>query len=88
VRHPADGDSMALQLPEPRFMPCSRCGAAVERGKRDKHVCDRTRLLDFQMFQLRDDLAALDAELGAYFDSPHGRFELWFAERERENEDD
>jgi hypothetical protein len=75
---------MALQLPQPPFMPCSHCGAAVEHAKEDEHVCDRARLLDFQMFQLRDELAALDEELGAYFDSPRGRFELWFAERERE----
>jgi hypothetical protein len=75
---------MALQLPEPRFMPCSRCGAAVERGKRDNHVCSRARLVEFQMFHVRHELAALDAEVTAYFKTPQGRFELWLAERERE----
>ena len=78
---------MGIQLPQPRYMPCPDCGAAVERSERADHVCDRARLLDFQMFQVRDELAKLDAELGAYFDSPRGRFELWFAERERERED-
>jgi hypothetical protein len=74
---------MSVRFPQPRFVPCSSCGAAVERSQKDDHVCDRTRRLDYQMFQLREDVAALDAELRAYFDSPRGRFELWFAERER-----
>ena len=78
---------MGIPLPQPRYMPCTECGAAVERGERDKHVCERGRLVEFQMFQLRDEFAALDAELGAYFDSPRGRFELWLAERERKRGD-
>jgi hypothetical protein len=64
-------------------MPCSECGVAVERASSQEHVCDRERLLDYQMFQLRDGVAAIEGEVGAYFDSPHGRFELWWAERER-----
>jgi hypothetical protein len=80
--------AMGIPFPQPRYMPCSDCGASVSREEKDKHVCERARLLDFQMFQLRDELAALDAELGAYFDSPQGRFELWFAEREREGDED
>jgi hypothetical protein len=64
-------------------MPCSDCGAAVEQASKDEHVCDRGRLLDYQMFQLRDEVAAIEGEIGAYFDSPNGRFELWLAERER-----
>ena len=74
---------MAIPFPQPRYMPCAECGAAVERAGKEEHVCDRARLLDFQMFQLRGEVAALDAELGAWFDTPQGRFELWWAERER-----
>jgi endogenous inhibitor of DNA gyrase (YacG/DUF329 family) len=74
---------MGIRFPEPRHMPCPDCGAAVERTSRDEHVCDRGRLLDFQMFQLRDEVADVEGEIGAYFDSPSGRFELWLAERER-----
>jgi len=66
-------------------MPCSDCGAAVERSRKDPHVCDRGRLLDYQMFQLRDEVAGVEGEIGAYLDSPIGRFELWLAERERRN---
>jgi hypothetical protein len=46
-------------------------------------VCDRERLLDYQMFQLRDDIASAPSALAAYLDSPRGRFELFCAERER-----
>jgi hypothetical protein len=69
-------------------MPCSQCGAPVEHANEDEHVCDRTRLLDYQMFQLREEIAAVEREVGAYFDSPQGRFELWLAERERKRRGD
>jgi hypothetical protein len=69
-------------------MPCPDCGAAVERAHADKHLCERGRLVDYQMFQLRDELADIETELGAYFDSPEGRFELWRAERERRRNGD
>ena len=74
---------MGIRFPQPRYMPCSECGAAVERAITEQHVCERGRLLDYQMFQLRDEVAAVESELSAYLDSPSGRFELWWAERER-----
>jgi hypothetical protein len=64
-------------------MPCSECGAAVARPDREAHECDAERLLDFRLFQLRDELAAFEQELAVYLDSPRGRFELWCAERDR-----
>ena len=77
---------MAIPFPQPRHLPCSNCGAAVERSREDEHVCDRDRLLDYQMFQLRDDVEAVGSELATYLDSPRGRFELWCAERERRDQ--
>jgi hypothetical protein len=76
---------MGIPFPQPRHLPCSECGAAVEQSQQDEHVCDRERLLDYQIFQLRDEIAALDEELAVYLDSPRGRFELWCAERDRGN---
>jgi hypothetical protein len=78
--------AMAIPFPQPRHLPCSDCGAAVERSREDEHVCDRDRLLDYQMFQLRDEVGAVGGELTAYLDSPRGRFELWCAERERRDQ--
>jgi hypothetical protein len=74
---------MGILFPQPRYLPCSECGTAVERSKQGEHVCSPERRLDYELFQLRDELAALDEEMERYLDSPHGRFELWCAERDR-----
>jgi hypothetical protein len=77
---------MGIPFPQPQHLPCSECGAAVERSEREEHVCDRERLLDYRMFQLRDEIAAFEGELAGYIDSPRGKFELWCAEWDRRNE--
>jgi hypothetical protein len=66
-----------------RFMPCSDCGASLDLDERDEHVCERERWLDYQLFQMRDEIDSLSAELGIYLASLPGQFELWYAERER-----
>ena len=68
---------------EPKYLPCPDCGASVARVEADAHVCERERWLDYQLFLHRDDVERLAGELDAYFASPKGRFELWYAERER-----
>ena len=78
---------MGVVFPTPRHMPCPECGAAVERAEKDAHVCDPDRLVDYRMFQLRDEVAAVEDEVGVYLDSPEGRFELWRAERLRRSGD-
>jgi hypothetical protein len=78
---------MGIAFPQPRYMPCVECGAAIERGSEQEHVCDQARLLDYQVFQLRDEVEAIDAELAAFLDTPQGRFALWWAERERRRGD-
>jgi hypothetical protein len=66
-----------------RYMPCAECGASVERATLETHVCDAERLLDFRLVQLREEIAAFDAQLAAWLDSARGRFATWLAERER-----
>ena len=66
-----------------RFMPCADCGHSLEHTERPSHVCERERWLDYQLFQLQDELAAFDAQLDAYLASPTGRFETWYAARRR-----
>jgi hypothetical protein len=53
-------------------------GAAV-----GAHVCDAERLLDFRLFQLRDEIAGFDAQLSDWLASTKGRFAAWLAERDR-----
>jgi len=74
---------MLPSLPHPTHMPCPECGASVALEERADHVCDEERRLDYQMFQLRDEIARFDGDLAAYLASPAGRFELWYAARER-----
>jgi hypothetical protein len=67
-------------------MPCPECGESVAVEAHDAHACDEERWATFQLFQLRDEVAQLDVQLGRYLDSPLGRFELWDAARRREQQ--
>jgi hypothetical protein len=69
--------------PESAFMPCPECGASLARGAGDEHVCDEEQLLRFRLFQLRDEIAAFDAQLAEWLASARGRFATWLAERDR-----
>jgi hypothetical protein len=66
-----------------RFMPCTECGSSVAAAEREEHVCDPERLLDYRMFQLREEITGLEAGLREFLDSAQGRFAAWLAERER-----
>ena len=74
---------MSAYFAHSSHMPCPECGASVARGKADAHACDPERLLDYRMFQLRDDVRAFDAAFSAFLNSPEGRFDQWLAERGR-----
>ena len=54
--------------------------AVVER---DAHVCDPEQLLDYRIFQLREEVASFESALREFLQSAHGRFAQWLAERER-----
>ncbi len=66
-----------------RHMPCAECGASVVASEREEHVCNPERLLEYQMFQLREEVAGFDEGLKGFLESPPGRFAQWLAERER-----
>lgn len=53
-------------FPQSRFMPCVGCGASIDGAAADAHVCDTERYLDFQLFQLRDEIAAFDDQLATW----------------------
>jgi hypothetical protein len=63
-----------------RYMPCEECGASLDRRERDGHVCDSDRRLEYQVFQERAAITQFDDQLSAYLASPHGQFEVWYAE--------
>jgi hypothetical protein len=70
-------------FPQSRYMPCAECGASVERPTAGVHECDIERFLDFRLFQLREEVAAFDAQLAEWLASARGRFAAWIAERDR-----
>jgi len=83
-RIPALADTgMSTFFTHSDHMPCTECGASVSAAERDKHVCDPERVLDFRMFQMREEVAAFDNLLGRFLDSSAGRFAQWLAERDR-----
>lgn len=65
------------------YMPCADCGASVAAADKETHECEPERLLDYRMFQLRNEVAGFEGELRGFLDSPHGRFAQWLAKRQR-----
>jgi hypothetical protein len=64
-------------------MPCEHCGASIDTRAAVLHLCDGERWLDFKLFELRGEIAAFEDGLGRWLATPHGRFEQFYAERER-----
>jgi hypothetical protein len=65
------------------YMPCERCGMSLTSVDRDTHVCDAERRTRFEAFQARREVAEFERELAAFLDSPVGRFDVYYAERDR-----
>jgi hypothetical protein len=63
-------------------MPCPVCGASIDRTEAETHRCEPERLVDFQMFGLRDEVARLEDGVREHLDSSRGRFEVWLAARD------
>ena len=70
-------------LPPPRYQPCELCGASLDTLSSEVHVCETERWLDYRIFQLREEIAAFDAQLTAWLATAPGRFAAWIAERDR-----
>lgn len=74
---------MSGSFVQSRFMPCTDCGSSVERAQAGNHRCDPERRLEYAVFTLRHELGDVEAEIEEYLETPHGRFEVWYAARER-----
>jgi hypothetical protein len=62
---------------------CHGCGDELPARALRLHVCDWWRWLDHQVDLRSDELERFETELGDYLGSVRGRFELWYAERDR-----
>ena len=67
----------------PPPVPCRSCGASVPQSELRTHACDWYEWLDYQVRAHDDDLARTEEAFNAYLASPRGRFEAWYAERDR-----
>ncbi len=65
-----------------RFMPCTQCGASVERSQAPEHECDAERRLDYQMFARREEVAAFETLFRGHLDTATGQFQIWIAARQ------
>jgi hypothetical protein len=64
-----------------RFMPCSECGASVDRTAADAHSCDPEQKATYAMFAMRHEIDAFESRLWDFLGSSDGRFEVWMAAR-------
>lgn len=70
--------------PTSDYVTCAECGATVLQSQFDDHVCDRGRWLDYQVCRLRPTIRRFyDEDLPRWLESSEGRFEVFWAERQR-----
>jgi hypothetical protein len=65
-----------------RYLPCTECGASVERAAADGHRCSPERLAEYRMFALREEIATFEDRLAAWLGTNRGRFDVWLAARQ------
>jgi hypothetical protein len=71
---------------DPQLTRCPGCDAELPVRELRLHVCDWGQWLDHQVSLRGDELARFERELGVYLDSARGRFDLWYAARDRVGE--
>ena len=69
-------------FPAPSSLPCPQCGAAISFDG-EGHQCDEEQRRWYALFLVNAEIERLDDELREYLSSPQGRFEAFYAERER-----
>ena len=75
-------------LPQPAFMPCPECGVSLERRAAARHTCTEEQRLAFLLVQLRQGIESFERDLADYLTTARGRFEVWYAERQRRRRSD
>jgi len=65
-----------------RFMPCSDCGASIDRMVAVPHVCDPDQRAEFSLRPLRQEIDSFESLLHEYLAGVEGKFETWMAARQ------
>lgn len=74
---------MTFPTGPPQHLHCPECGASVPQRQLRDHFCDWEDWLDYQVLSRRQELESFEHDLGIYLASTRGRFDLWYAARER-----
>lgn len=65
------------------YRPCPDCGAYVPLAQEGDHECAEDRRVDYQVALLRGEIARFEEQLADFLCTPIGRFELYYAARQR-----
>ena len=65
------------------YRPCPHCGIPVNQAEGETHECDPDRRVEWELFLMRDQVDAFERYLGDWLETNAGRFEVWYAKRER-----
>jgi hypothetical protein len=55
----------------------------LRRGDQEQHVCEEERRFAHERMQIRLEVDRLESELARWLASTAGRFEMYYAERQR-----
>jgi hypothetical protein len=69
----------------PAYLDCPACGTSVSADHLPAHTCDARHRRDQATRILAAAAGELEADIRAYLESPRGRFELFYAQRTRNN---
>ena len=72
----------------PQYLPCLECGVSLPLPQLRTHVCESDEWLDYQVLARRQELDSFEQDLGVYLASSKGRFDLWYAARDRLSRDE
>jgi hypothetical protein len=71
-----------LDFPAPSSIPCPECGEVIAPDG-GGHECDEERRRWHHLFLVNSEVESLEQEVRDYLSSPQGRFEAYYAERQR-----
>ena len=74
---------MFAYFPQAQFQPCPDCGAPLDGEQAEIHCCDRRRFVEYQMLLLRPEVLRFETDMTTWLGTPHGRFETYYAARDR-----
>ena len=65
------------------YRPCPHCGIPINQAQGEAHECDPDRRVDWALFLMRERVEGFERDLTDWLATPAGRFEIWYAERDR-----